>query len=353
MGMTDPKPSVDPPPWTGLDIAVALFFLYLFWPLLSLELLKASGWAERLYGPGVKALYGQKHEETGSSTEEREAERIRVGILAGPGAALLDVVEGEARRLLGIRLNLWAGVLVFPLQAATVPVVFYALSGVRPGRIGLTTRRFWRNVLAGIGGWLLITPLVFGINMLVEYLTRMSDPDAGQQHALAQLAEQGATGVEWMLIVFSVVVMAPVLEETVFRGVLQPWFAGFRNGGAAAMTAAFAVALLMRQTLFLKALQDHGSGLLRAALPGLFVLALVPFYLAVARRPPRPESPALFGTAVLFASVHSSVWPTPVPLFVLGLALGTLAARTGSLTGPIVLHGLFNSVTIVVLMIGS
>jgi membrane protease YdiL (CAAX protease family) len=39
-----------------------------------------------------------------------------------------------------------------------------------------------------------------------------------------------------------------------------------------------------------------------------------------------------------------------VPLFVLGLALGTLAARTGSLVGPMVLHGLFNGVTCVVLL---
>jgi membrane protease YdiL (CAAX protease family) len=79
----------------------------------------------------------------------------------------------------------------------------------------------------------------------------------------------------------------------------------------------------------------------------------VPFYGVIARRPPRPDSPAVFGTALLFASIHSAVWPTPVPLFVLGLALGVLASRTGSLVGPIVLHALFNAVTCVTLLVGG
>jgi membrane protease YdiL (CAAX protease family) len=56
---------------------------------------------------------------------------------------------------------------------------------------------------------------------------------------------------------------------------------------------------------------------------------------------------------VLFAAMHSSVWPTPVALLVLGLALGTLAARTKSLVGPIVVHALFNAVTCVGLLLSS
>ena len=39
-----------------------------------------------------------------------------------------------------------------------------------------------------------------------------------------------------------------------------------------------------------------------------------------------------------------AVWPTPIPLFALGLSLGYLAYRTQSLVAPVVLHGLFNAV---------
>ena len=58
----------------------------------------------------------------------------------------------------------------------------------------------------------------------------------------------------------------------------------------------------------------------------------------------------IFGTALIFAIFHANVWPTPVPLFALGLALGYLAYRTQSLVAPIVLHGLFNGVTALALL---
>jgi Type II CAAX prenyl endopeptidase Rce1-like len=58
----------------------------------------------------------------------------------------------------------------------------------------------------------------------------------------------------------------------------------------------------------------------------------------------RQEFRAIYGTALLFAMFHVSVWPTPIPLFVLALGLGYLAHRTQSIVGPIVLHVLFNAV---------
>jgi membrane protease YdiL (CAAX protease family) len=55
----------------------------------------------------------------------------------------------------------------------------------------------------------------------------------------------------------------------------------------------------------------------------------------------------VFGIAILWATVHSNAWPSPVPLFFLGLVLGWLARRTGSLVGPITLHALFNAIAAV------
>ena len=36
---------------------------------------------------------------------------------------------------------------------------------------------------------------------------------------------------------------------------------------------------------------------------------------------------ALYGTSLLFACAHATVWPSPIPLFVLALILGYLALR--------------------------
>ncbi len=55
-------------------------------------------------------------------------------------------------------------------------------------------------------------------------------------------------------------------------------------------------------------------------------------------------SSAIYGTSLLFAAMHSGVWPSPIALFVLGLGLGWLAYRTRSLVGPILVHALFNGV---------
>jgi len=51
--------------------------------------------------------------------------------------------------------------------------------------------------------------------------------------------------------------------------------------------------------------------------------------------------------------VHSSVWPSPIPLFVLGLGLGWLAMRTRGVFVPVIVHGLFNAVSAVFVLRGA
>jgi membrane protease YdiL (CAAX protease family) len=55
---------------------------------------------------------------------------------------------------------------------------------------------------------------------------------------------------------------------------------------------------------------------------------------------------AVYASAALFAVVHSEVWPTPLPLFILGLGLGWLAVRTRGVLAPAIVHGLFNAVSV-------
>src|SRR5262249_3359594 len=66
--------------------------------------------------------------------------------------------------------------------------------------------------------------------------------------------------------------------------------------------------------------------------------------------PERKVFRGIFATSSLFAMVHSSVWPTPIPLFFLALALGFLAYRTQSLLVPIIFHSLFNAVACIALL---
>ena len=62
---------------------------------------------------------------------------------------------------------------------------------------------------------------------------------------------------------------------------------------------------------------------------------------------------ARFTLRPLFALVHAGVWPSPIPLFVLGLGLGWIAIRSRGVLVPIVVHGLFNAVSAVYVLRGA
>jgi membrane protease YdiL (CAAX protease family) len=97
------------------------------------------------------------------------------------------------------------------------------------------------------------------------------------------------------LVVLSAVVVAPVAEEFFFRRVLQGW---------------------------LERRLEHQAG------------------------------SAVVVSAAAFALAHAGHGLAFVPLFLFGLVLGTMARQTGSLVACILLHGLFNAVSIGLLLSG-
>jgi membrane protease YdiL (CAAX protease family) len=132
------------------------------------------------------------------------------------------------------------------------------------------------GVLAGLGAWIAVFPLValtlVGWNALLELFGYAWE----EQRVLTDLR------AEPVVFFLSAVVLAPVCEEVMFRGLLYP------------------------------ALKNKiGVGLSMAV------------------------------TAALFAMVHWHLQTFP-PLFVLGLALAHLYERTGTLAAPISFHAMFN-----------
>jgi membrane protease YdiL (CAAX protease family) len=155
--------------------------------------------------------------------------------------------------------------------------------------------------------------------------------------------------MEWALLGFSVMLAAPLWEELLFRGLLPALCRKLRgSGGHAAMTLALMAAMWLRRNEIAEALGKDFLTLLLAAMPVLFVVAMVPLYALVYWRSRTENGPVVFGTALLFAAVHST-WPTPVALFILALGLGWLAVWTRSLLAPIIVHALFNALSFVLL----
>jgi membrane protease YdiL (CAAX protease family) len=300
-------------PWTGIEVLIVFFLAELFWGTLVGLLLNKLGFFVALFGEDFQRILEEQ---------------------ASPdGALALD------------RWRLWVSVISFPLNLATILVVLRLLSNTRYYQLGLTTHRLGRNILIGVLGWLCLTPIVLGMNDLVRRAYAFVTLSSPKDNALAVLSRSHPSVLEQVLIVLSAVVIAPLMEELLYRGILQRWLSRQPWGGLLAWSLALGLAATYRFSLIKTAWITHDwNAVLEALQPTAFVIALLPG-LWLLGRVARPQAArAIFGTSLLFAVRHVAVWPDPVALFVLSLGLGWMADRTRSLVGPIVLHSLFNSV---------
>ena len=144
---------------------------------------------------------------------------------------------------------------------------------------------FWRppaGVLRqGLHGLLLVLPLVALSGWLIERF--WSDP--GGSNPLLEMVLTGRDPLALFCLALTALVLAPLFEETLFRGVLLP-AVGRRHGGPTAVVA----------------------------------------------------------SAAIFAVAHLSLSEL-APLFVLGLGLGWLRWRSGRLASCALMHGLWNGMT--------
>jgi len=147
-------------------------------------------------------------------------------------------------------------------------------------------------VLQGIIAIIIVLPIVMGLATLLQLITtRVTGvtPDPLAHETLVALADGRDSAWFWGKAVL-VVLAAPVVEEVLYRGLLQ------------------------------ESLRRH-----RVLMGG---------------------SPwgSIIGASIFFTIMHLGAveWQAILPLFVLSLALGCVFARTGRLIAPIVMHIIFN-----------
>jgi membrane protease YdiL (CAAX protease family) len=235
----------------------------------------------------------------------------------------------------------WVSVLAAPLALAAMLLLPRYLSAAQPYQLGLTLARWRHQVVTGYLLWLCTVPGVLLLHHLCNLVHRAQTGGPPREHPLGQAMRERPDAATIAAVLVSALLTAPLLEELFFRGLLQPLAAKDRR-------TPFIVALL---ALVVAAEQSTRHGW-AAALFVLLLSAGLPFVEALAWRllPVPGAIPAVYATSILFAVLHSPVWPTPVPLFVLSLFLGFLAFRTQGLVGPILVHVLFNAVACVLLL---
>jgi membrane protease YdiL (CAAX protease family) len=254
----------------------------------------------------------------------------------------------DSAPLVQLRRGLWITSIAAPFQILSALIFLRSGIGVSLDAIGITTRNLGRQILGGLVFAVIFVPGTYGIQALA-LLALEAAGSKPQEHPFTQLGTTGLLPVEWGLLLFGAVVLAPTWEELVFRGLVQPWV--MRHGQRGGLVVLTLAALLAAQAVAAAWVPSPGVGEMAVKLAPLWILALlVGAFFLIDRR--NTAWGGLFASAVLFAWIHVSVWPSPVPLVWLALGLGWLAWRGRSLAGAVVLHAVFNAVACAALFYG-
>lgn len=252
-----------------------------------------------------------------------------------------------------------------------LPVVARLTSRARLRDFGLSLRQVRRQVAVGVVAVLFLMPVVYSIQAACVHFIDLPDPEREKfKHPLEKMLRDSFSPGVAAVAFLTAVVLAPVFEELLFRGFLQSWLIKsfdrladlFRPSPSKTTppppraVEAIGSDALATSPLFdpdldrVPAGSEPEIGFWQAAEesePPTGESAPSPDDQKKGDAPYRPRSPVATGAAIIltsliFAGLHATQWPAPIPLFVLAIGLGVVYQRTGSLLAPICMHAVFN-----------
>lgn len=280
-----------------------------------------------------------------------------------PGADKLDTVSACAQ--------LFAQIAGSAISAAAVLLLLTLRAGATPTDLGVDSDEIGRDLLLGLFGFLAALLPVYGLQAM---LTRWQP----SEHPLVVLLKNDSSFNLSALAVLTAVVMAPLVEELLFRVVLQGWFEKAetflmaRRHGVKPETVEAIDSDPVDQALF-DALPDlPPESAAEASVPVEEVTHIAePTPESVFQSPhvvdmPETAVPAkvlrswlglpqgwwpILGSALMFALMHLGNGPDPIPLFVFALVLGYLYQRTHRIWPSLVAHMLLNGSSLTMLFL--
>lgn len=218
------------------------------------------------------------------------------------------VFSGVTLRPVGARF-LSAGHSLIAINAAAeliaLCVLLWLNSKLRPrglGQLGLAGRKLFSAPFLALATAWAIFPLVYAASIVVEMVITLTHHQMPPPHPILKQIEGSHSSLWTILMVVDAVVLAPLFEESLFRGHVQT-----------------IISHLFRRS-------EKPSALARWI--------------------------AIIITAMLFAGIHGQV-AFLFPLFVLAVGLGYLYERTGNLWASVMVHGLFNAIQITLFTAGA
>jgi membrane protease YdiL (CAAX protease family) len=196
--------------------------------------------------------------------------------------------------------------------------------------LGFDLRKVPHDLKTGLVAFVAAAPVVYGIQVVLVQVIGIK-----YDHPLINAVEDRPSGLIVWIAVISAVVVAPILEEFLFRVLLQGWLEKLQ------LRRSKAVANLFTE---LPPVPSPEGTLLA---PAESAIAPDGKDLEIAGEPPKYSlitAPVLI-SSTLFALVHWGQGAAPIPLFFLGLVLGYLYQQTHRALPSITVHMLLNGVS--------
>lgn len=342
--------------WTLGDFAVVLFLFVFGEFAIHLGVSAWRGDAEPSSAVAPSAGSGLSQQQQALQVADALAQQVQLLLApAGPACVVLIIPTEQAKASALARMKHQAvGVLWGTLVSRVLLVMAFVgylrwRVGAKLQDLGMTKAGLPYSLWLGYFVWLVITPLVFTVFLVLRLL-----PDwfgSAEPHLVEMLLTLDRGWGPWLLVLVVAGVTAPVFEELLLRGVMQPLLVYRPQYADALLVTGLVIAVL----LGLGFGTDGASGRGVSWGPLAFLATVGPGYIGfeALMQPwlPLPGTArAIYATSLFFAVLHAGVWPTPVPLFLLSLALGVVAFRSQNLTGPIVMHAAFNLVSLLPLL---
>ncbi len=257
------------------------------------------------------------------------------GVIRAALGHSVDLENADARQLaMVVGAQGVANVVTLAVAAAVVVLRVRAT----PRDLGFVWEAFSSDVALGAKAFFM---LALPVLTLQGILTRWWYPS---QHPLVEMLRESPDSSLFVTSVFVAVLVAPVAEEFFFRVLLQGWL-------EKSTTSLAQLFKTMPQVKYANGIRS------RASEPHVVEMGAGrdasstsdEVYLAeVVEEPPPPYWP-MFVSAAVFALLHYSHGPDPIPLFFLAIGLGYLYRQTHRIMPCITVHFLLNALSMTML----
>lgn len=243
--------------------------------------------------------------------------------------------------------------------------VLFRTDADRGSDLGLTLARAQSDIKLGLVAFVMLAPVVYAI----QFVLVLWFPS---RHPLTTMFLRNPSWSVFLLAGFAAVLVAPLVEEFLFRVLLQGWLEkvgrqllpnAVRASGStpSSPVARHQASLEARRGMDREKLERPSESLAVISNTGPLADRIEPppgsslpdsddpiLVTTQTQAHPPPRWP-LIATSLLFAGLHGTHGPDPIPLFVFSIGLGYLYERTHRILPSLILHATLNSTSVAVL----